>query len=277
MLVFGHRGACGYLPENTIESMELAFEQGADAVEFDVVFTKDGQAIIRHDLDLASTTDINDHSFLSTKIDQLTKEDVSRLRAKERYPDGRVESATQDGKFFVPTLRQLLGHQQFNGKHLIIEVKHGAHFEGLGVDPIQEVKTLLEQSDWSSRGMKISLESFEFEFLKRAKLEIGPDINYVFLSARDTLPEGITELNDDLLVEIADNFDAVSVAMSMVLTGDLVARAKKMGLEIYAFTARLETAEGNAEKWFERLVSTGVDGIFADQPDLLIKTVADLT
>jgi len=84
VLVFGHRGACGYLPENTIESMELAFEQGADAVEFDVVFTKDGQAIIRHDLDLASTTDINDHSFLSTKIDQLTKEDVSRLRAKER-------------------------------------------------------------------------------------------------------------------------------------------------------------------------------------------------
>ena len=41
MLVFGHRGACGYLPENTIESMELAFDQGADAVEFDVVFTKD--------------------------------------------------------------------------------------------------------------------------------------------------------------------------------------------------------------------------------------------
>jgi len=65
--------------------------------------------------------------------------------------------------------------------------------------------------------------------------------------------------------------------MSMVLTGDLVARAKKMGLEIYAFTARLETAEGNVEKWFERLVSTGVDGIFADQPDLLLKTVADLT
>ncbi|MDE0868212.1 MAG: glycerophosphodiester phosphodiesterase family protein [Aquiluna sp.] len=277
VLVFGHRGACGYLPENTIESMELAFEQGADAVEFDVVFTKDGHAIIRHDLDLASTTDISDHSFLSTKVDQLTKADISRLRAKERYPDGRVDSANQDGKYFVPTLRQLLANQQFNGKHLIIEIKHGAHFEAIGVDPIQEVKALLEQSDWSNRGMKISLESFEFEFLLRAKLEIGPELNYVFLSARDTLPEGITELTDELLAEIADNFDAVSVAMSMVLTGDLVARAKKIGLEIYAFTARLETAEGNVEKWFERLVSTGVDGIFADQPDLLLKTVADLT
>jgi len=277
MLVFGHRGACGYLPENTIESMELAFDQGADAVEFDVVFTKDGQAIIRHDLDLSNTTDINNHSFLSTKVLELTKSDVSRLRAKERYPDGRTESAAEDGKYFVPTLAQLLANQHFNGKHLIIEVKHGAHFEANGINPIQEVKHLLEQSDWSNRGMKISLESFEFEFLKRAKLSIGPEVNYVFLSARDTLPEGATELTDELLAEIAENFDAVSVAMSMVLTGDLVARAKKLGLEIYAFTARVETAEGNVEKWFERLISTGVDGIFADQPDLLIKTVADLT
>jgi glycerophosphoryl diester phosphodiesterase len=277
MLVFGHRGACGYLPENTIESMELAFDQGADAVEFDVVFTKDGQAIIRHDLDLSNTTDINNHSFLSTKVLELTKSDVSRLRAKERYPDGRTESAAQDGKYFVPTLAQLLANQHFNGKHLIIEVKHGAHFEANGINPIQEVKHLLEQSDWANRGMKISLESFEFEFLKRAKLSIGPEVNYVFLSARDTLPEGATELTDELLAEIAENFDAVSVAMSMVLTGDLVARAKKLGLEIYAFTARVETAEGNVEKWFERLISTGVDGIFADQPDLLIKTVADLT
>jgi glycerophosphoryl diester phosphodiesterase len=277
MLVFGHRGACGYLPENTIESMELAFDQGADAVEFDVVFTKDGQAIIRHDLDLSNTTDINNHSFLSTKVLELTKSDVSRLRAKERYPDGRTESAAQDGKYFVPTLAQLLANQNFNGKHLIIEVKHGAHFEAHGINPIQEVKNLLEQSDWANRGMKISLESFEFEFLKRAKLSIGPEVNYVFLSARDTLPEGATELTDELLAEIAENFDAVSVAMSMVLTGDLVARAKKLGLEIYAFTARVETAEGNVEKWFERLISTGVDGIFADQPDLLIKTVADLT
>ena len=277
MLVFGHRGACGYLPENTIESMELAFDQGADAVEFDVVFTKDGQAIIRHDLDLSNTTDINNHSFLSTKVLELTKSDVSRLRAKERYPDGRTESAAQDGKYFVPTLAQLLANQHFNGKHLIIEVKHGAHFEANGINPIQEVKHLLEQSDWANRGMKISLESFEFEFLKRAKLSIGPAVNYVFLSARDTLPEGATELTDELLAEIAENFDAVSVAMSMVLTGDLVARAKKLGLEIYAFTARVETAEGNVEKWFERLISTGVDGIFADQPDLLIKTVADPT
>ena len=277
MLVFGHRGACGYLPENTIESMELAFDQGADAVEFDVVFTKDGQAIIRHDLDLVSTTDINDHSFLSTKVDQLTKVDVARLRAKERYPDGRIDSAAHDGKYFVPTLRQLLANQHFNGKHLIIELKHGAYFESNGLDPIQEVKVLLEESNWANRGMKISLESFEFEFLARAKLAIGEEVNYVFLSARDTLPEGMTELTDDLLRKIAENFDAVSVAMSMVLTGDLVARTKALGMPIYAFTARVETAEGNVEKWFESLVSTGVDGIFADQPDLLIQTVADLT
>ena len=63
----------------------------------------------------------------------------------------------------------------------------------------------------------------------------------------------------------------------MVLSGDLVQRVRATGLPLYAFTARAETAEGNLEKWFERLVATGVDGIFADQPDLLLKTVADLT
>ena len=62
-----------------MESLELAFDQGADAVEFDVVFTKDGHPVIRHDLDLVSTTDISNHSFLSTKVDELTLEDLQRL------------------------------------------------------------------------------------------------------------------------------------------------------------------------------------------------------
>lgn len=276
MLVFGHRGACGYLPENTMESLELAFELGADAVEFDVVFTKDQHAVIRHDLDLASTTDISNHSFLSSKIDEITLEDLQRLRAKERYPEGRAESASFDGKFFVPTLRQVLENPAFNGKHLIIEFKHGEHFEAKGFDPIGQVAKLLEASDYLQRGIKITLECFEFDFLARAKRQIGAGVDYVFLSAPDTLPKHADHLNDDLLAEVAENFDGLSVAIAMVLSGDLVQRAKAVGLFIYTYTARVETAEGNVEKWFERLAQTGVDGIFADQPDQLIKTVADL-
>ena len=277
MLVFGHRGACGYLPENTMESLELAFDQGADAVEFDVVFTKDGHPVIRHDLDLVSTTDIGNHSFLSTKVDELTLEDLQRLRAKERYPDGRTESAAFDGRFFIPTLKQVLQNPAFDNRHLIIEFKHGAHFEELGLDPIGVVSKLLADSNFVERGMKITLECFEFDFLARVRKQLPESVDCVFLSARDTLPAGESNLTDELLAEIAREFDGLSVAMSMVLSGDLVQRVRATGLPLYAFTARAETAEGNLEKWFERLVATGVDGIFADQPDLLLKTVADLT
>jgi glycerophosphoryl diester phosphodiesterase len=118
--VFGHRGACGYLPENTMESFELAFELGCDAIEFDVVMTKDGHPVIRHDSDLTHTTDISRHSFLSHKVEELNLQDVQKLRAIERYPQGRQESAEKDGQFSVPTLYKVLNNPVFDKKHLII-------------------------------------------------------------------------------------------------------------------------------------------------------------
>ena len=63
----------------------------------------------------------------------------------------------------------------------------------------------------------------------------------------------------------------MSVAIPMVLQSDLVARSKALGMPIYTYTARVETAEGDVAGWFQRLIATGVDGIFADQPDELIK------
>jgi len=276
MQVFGHRGACGYLPENTMESFELAFELGADAIEFDVVMTRDGVPVIRHDRDLSHTTDIQKHSFLSNMVDELNAENVAQLRAIERYPDGRLDSASHDGKYHVPTLSEVVNHPGFDGRHLIIELKYGKHFADAGLDSVAALKRVLDESNFAQRSMKITVECFEFGVLQRAKEAIGPGVEYVFLSALDMLPEGFTELNDELLAEIAENFDGLSVAIPMVLQGDLVARAKSFGLYMFTYTARTETAEGDWRVWFERLVSTGVDGIFTDQPDLLVEVVAAL-
>ena len=276
MQVFGHRGACGYLPENTMESFELAFELGADAIEFDVVMTRDGVPVIRHDRDLSHTTDIQKHSFLSNIVDELNAENVAQLRATERYPDGRLDSASHDGKYHVPTLSEVVNHPGFDGRHLIIELKYGKHFAEAGLDSVAALKRVLDESNFAQRSMKITVECFEFGVLQRAKEAIGPGVEYVFLSALDMLPEGFTELNDELLAEIAENFDGLSVAIPMVLQGDLVARAKSFDLYMFTYTARTETAEGDWRVWFERLVSTGVDGIFTDQPDLLVEVVAAL-
>lgn len=275
--VFGHRGACGYLPENTMPSFELAFELGADAIEFDVVLTKDSIPVILHDVDLTRTTNIANYPELATEVDALTFAEIKKLRAIERYPEGRVESAKHSGEFEIPSLEELLANPAFDGKHLILELKDGKRFLGKGLNLVDSVAMVLAKSNWQTRGIKLTVESFEFSILRIANAAFGPGIDFVFLSAPETLPSGKAFLEDDLLEEIAAEFDGVSVAIEMLWEGELVSRAKALGLKVFTYTARVETAKGDVESWFEKLAQSGVDGIFADQPDRLIKTVTRLS
>ncbi len=275
--VFGHRGACGYLPENTMPSFELAFELGSDAIEFDVVLTKDAVPVILHDIDLTKTTDVAQHPEMKTTVDQLSYQELSTLRVIERYPDKRTESAKFNGHFQIPTLRELLANPAFEGKHLILELKDGKYLQSKGLDLVSAVARELAESNWQERGIKLTVESFEFSILKNAKTAFGGEIDFVFLSARETLPAGRDGFDDDLLEEVAMEFDGVSVAIEMLWENGFVSRAKALGLLVFAYTARNETAQGDLESWFEKLVLSGVDGIFADQPDQLIKTVTRLS
>jgi glycerophosphoryl diester phosphodiesterase len=275
--VFGHRGACGYLPENTRPSFELAFEMGSDAIEFDVVLTKDSVPVILHDLDLTKTTNVASHPNLATSVDQLTLLELRQLRVMERYPEQRIESAKHSGQFEIPTLRELLDNPAFDGKHLILELKEGKELLTRNLNLVAAVAQELADSNWQERGIKLTVESFEFSILKNAKSAFSAGIDFVFLSAPGTLPPGRTALDDDLLDEIASEFDGVSVAIEMLWEADFVARAKALGLTVFTYTARVETAQGEVESWFEELVLSGVDGIFADQPDRLVQTVSRLT
>jgi glycerophosphoryl diester phosphodiesterase len=275
--VFGHRGACGYLPENTMPSFELAFELGSDAIEFDVVLTKDTVPVILHDIDLTKTTDVAQHPEMKTTVDQLSYQELSTLRVIERYPDKRTESAKFNRHFQIPTLRELLANPAFDGKHLILELKDGKYLQSKGLDLVSAVARELAESNWQERGIKLTVESFEFAILKNAKTAFGGEIDFVFLSARETLPAGREKFDDDLLEEVAMEFDGVSVAIEMLWENGFVSRAKALGLLVFAYTARIETAQGDLESWFEKLVLSGVDGIFADQPDQLIKTVTRLS
>ena len=273
MQVFGHRGACGYLPENTMESFELAFELGCEAIEFDVVLTKDSVPVIRHDLDFSLTTDIATKNLTSVEVDELNFSELEAVRATERYPQTRQASASRNGEFKVPTLAEVFANPKFAGKHLIVELKYGKHFQEKGFDLIGQVKRVMEESNFQARNIKVTIECFEFSVLREAKTRIGDSATYVFLSAPDMLPRGHSVLGDDLLSEIAENFDGLSVHYSMVLGSDLVERTKAKNLLMYTYTARVETAEGEVTDWFRRLADTGVDGIFCDQPDLMIKLV----
>ena len=274
--VFGHRGACGYLPENTMESFELAFELGCSAIEFDVVLTKDLVPVIRHDRDFSLTTDIDSRQLPSVIVDELNLTDLEPVRATERY-ENRAESVKHNGKYKIPTLEQTLNNPKFDGKHLIIELKYGKYYREAGMDLIGAVKQVIDNCRAVERKLKLTIEAFEFSVLREAKKRIGAGVTYVFLSAPDMLPVGFEKLTDELLDEIAANFDGLSVHYSMVLGSDLVPRTKARGLTMFTYTARIETAEGEVMDWFEKLARTGVDGIFCDQPDLMIDVVRSLT
>ena len=121
-IVIAHRGASGYRPEHTLASYELAIEQGADFIEPDVVSTKDGVLVARHENEIGGTTDVAAHPEFAdrrtTKVidgvaltgwftEDFTLDELRTLRARERLPEVRPGSAAFDGRFGIPTLQEI--------------------------------------------------------------------------------------------------------------------------------------------------------------------------
>src|SRR5579883_2316532 len=122
-IVIGHRGASGYVPEHTLASYFLAMQYGADYVEPDLVMSRDGVLIARHENEIGGTTDVASRpqfaarrtrrSIDGTEIEGWFTEDftlaeLKTLRARERIPDVRPANARFDGHFEVPTLEEIL-------------------------------------------------------------------------------------------------------------------------------------------------------------------------
>lgn len=281
MLVIGHRGASGYRPENTLAAFELAFKQGADAIETDLVPTKDGRLILRHENALSGTTDVSLHDHFAKRYrkgeiegekvkdwfsEDFTLAEIGELRAVERIPDWRPGSAKFDGQFPIPTVVDLLSSDFARGKLLILELKNGDHFEELGLNLPQLLKSELAAVDWRSAGIRLMFESFDWHCLLEAKRLLGDCGTFVFLDEVSNLPADI----DGYLDRVAEHFDGTSVDLETFhLVDDYAERAHERGLQVLTYTARVERAENSVEEYYHDIVSTGVDGIFADQPDLL--------
>ena len=300
-LVFGHRGASGYRPENTIEAFELAIAQGADGVECDLVPTKDGELIIRHENWLNGTTTVASlKKFQGTEStgysDGLTEtgwfsenynlEELSELRAIERLPDTRPGSAKFDGMFLIPTIDDLLACSFMDGKTLVIEIKHGLHFMESGINVASILASKLDSSNWIERNIKIVIETFDERMLEHLQAACGPDKKYVFLTELERLPAGLTQVPVDYLKRLADRFDGISVDLALAFDLDsngnhtidngLIDEAKATGLMIYGWTLRAEEAKASVDEYFGKVAESGLQGIFVDQPDLLRQIVDGL-
>ncbi|MFP3466226.1 glycerophosphodiester phosphodiesterase family protein [Leifsonia sp. SIMBA_070] len=200
-VVIGHRGAPGYRPEHTRGSYELAFQLGADAVEPDIVATRDGVLVLRHENEISGTTDVADHAEFADRrttkevdgvpltgwfTEDFTWDELSTLRAKERIPALRQASSTFDGHYPLLRLRDLLelidrtaeggrigggerggaGGRAASGPGLVAELKHATYFEAAGL-PLDELFSAeLADAGWTDRS-GVVVESFEHTVLAK--------------------------------------------------------------------------------------------------------------
>lgn len=291
-LVFGHRGASAYRPENTLEAFELAFQMGSDAIECDLVPTRDGHLIIRHESELSGTTDVANHpEFASrkrTKVmydrwevtgwfsEDFTLAELKTLKAIERLPDLRPGSAKFDGRFEIPTIDELLAATFTNGKSLILEVKHGYHFASIGFDCIAMLKDAVARSDWEARGVSLIFESFHWDTILGLRDSIGGQSKFVFLVEWWGMPESTDEI-PAWLDKVAAEVDGISFDFEILKKNpNLVLQARSRGLMVYTWTARAEDAQTSVEEYYHGFIEMGTDGVFADHPDLFRQFVDGL-
>ncbi|MFB7617234.1 glycerophosphodiester phosphodiesterase [Kitasatospora sp. NPDC056181] len=197
-LVIGHRGAPGYRPEETLGSYELALELGADVIEPDLVPTKDGHLVIRHENNIAETTDVADHpEFAGRKTtktidgapltgwftEDFTLAELKTLRAKERLPQQRQRNTLYDGRWQILTFRELADFARKRGRELgrdvwlYPETKHPSYFRSIGLPLEERLADELRRTGLAGKRGRAILQSFEPSSLQRlAKLVDNPRI-----------------------------------------------------------------------------------------------------
>jgi len=317
-LIIGHRGASGYRPEHSRAAYELAFALGADAVEPDIVATKDGVLVLRHENEISGTTDVAQHpEFADRKTtktidgaaqtgwftEDFTWDELATLCVIERLPILRQPSSSFNGQQGILRLSDLVeiidAASALFGRQLamIAEIKHGAYFESIGL-PLDELFAA-EMRPWASVD-RLVVESFEQRVLAKIRAR-GIPARYVFLADRQGAPADLVaaygptarsyahHLDEKGLARLATEVHGVSVDKRMIVlangtTSDFVDRAHDAGLLAYTWTLRAEnkflakafrvgsspSAFGDWMGEFSAILATGIDGVFADQPDLAV-------
>ncbi|MBA2699883.1 MAG: glycerophosphodiester phosphodiesterase [Nocardioidaceae bacterium] len=278
-IVIGHRGAPGYRPEHTLASYKLAIQLGADFIEPDLVSTKDGVLVSRHENEISGTTDVSEHPEFAdrrtTKIidgvpltgwftEDFTLAELKTLRAVERLPDVRPDNTRYNGRFEIPTFDEILElvKQQSvsQGRKIGVypETKHPTYFRSIGLRLERRMLRDLRQAGLAYAPRRVFIQSFETRNLRRLNHLTGlPLIQlidskgapYDLKAAGD--PRTYADLvTPDGLREIATYADGIGPNKDIVIPRDqngflldpspVVSRAHHFGLLVHVFTFRDE-------------------------------------
>ena len=290
VVVIAHRGASGQRPEHTLESYGLAIEEGADYIEPDLVMTRDGVLIARHENEIGGTTDVAQHPEFADRrrtqiidgetmtgwfTEDFTLAEIKTLRARERLPELRPQNRVFDGRFTVPTFDEIMqlaneaNTRRGNRPRIGVypETKHPAHFARMGLAQEAAVLGALQRFGYAADGSPVFIQSFDPANLRQLR-------GMTRLPLVQLLEH---ELGD--VGEIAKYADAIGIAKHLA-SAEGVSAAHAVNLKVHVWTFRAENeflpddlkigdspaAHGDLEAEIRRFLDRGIDGFFVDFP-----------
>jgi glycerophosphoryl diester phosphodiesterase len=280
-IVIAHRGASGVLPEHTLAAYERAIEMGADYIEPDLVITKDGHLVARHDRYLSGSTNVSEktefadrrrsdpaHTGLDWFVEDFTLAEIKTLKARQPR-DGR--SKTFDDQYEIPTFQEilnLLASRNTDARQIGIypETKQPAAFSRVGLSHDESLLNLLALYGYGDADAPIFIQSFELENLKR--LNELTDLKLIFLT--QSLPD---------FRLVAETVDGVGPYKKLLIGKDgvdtgFVKEAHSAGLAVHPWTFRddrLDETFADIEAEMKAYFELGVDGVFSDFADTAIR------
>jgi glycerophosphoryl diester phosphodiesterase len=278
--VVAHRGASGHRPEHTLEAYRTAIRMGVDDIEIDLVITRDGVLVARHENELSHTTDVAsrpDLAHLRTTrvvegelvsgwfVEDLTVAELKTLATRERMPTTRPRNAAYSGAEGVPTFNEVLAMVGAEGVRrgrtvgVMVEIKHATHFERLGLPVEDPLLADLARHGLDQPWARVTLMSFETTVLRRladrTRLPVVQLIGGPTRRPADLETAGDTRTYADLvspdgLARIDEYADGIGPLKDLVLPRDgsgavgrpstLVRDAHRLWLTVHVWTLRAE-------------------------------------
>lgn len=270
-IVIGHRGCSGERPEHTRSAYLRAIEQGADFVEPDLVMTRDGVLVCRHENEISGTTNVAEHPEFAARRREKTVDGVTAngwwtedfslpelktLRCRERLPSLRPESAAFDGQEQILTFSELVALTQEHSVGLVPELKHVSYLQSIGLDPLPAFVGAVQAAGGQSAADRMLVECFEVAPLQRLASMSSIRWQCVQLMAPRHRPvdrPGFSYeqmITDDGLRAVKDYAVGIGVEKAMIIPRDnanhslpptgLVERAHGVGLKVIVWTFRAE-------------------------------------
>ena len=305
-LIIAHRGASGERPEHTRAAYRLAIEQGADFIEPDLVMSRDGVLVVRHENEIGGTTDVAERAeFADRRVtrdvdgaavtgwftEDFTLAELKTLRARERLPALRPGSAAFDGQEAILTFEEVLDIAQAAGVGVAPELKHPTHFAALGLAMEDAFVAVLARRGLTGAEAPVLVQCFEVGALQRLAGRIRTPL--LQLMAREGGPADRPELTyaamatPEGLAGVAAYAGWIGVDTAMIEPApgaptSLIAEAHAAGLKVAGWTFRAENVflpegdrvgdapagHGRLRERLGRFAGYGLDAAFMDQPGL---------